>query len=62
MREVKQASVLEQAKAELAAEDSKRAVIALKVQLALLKKARQVVSNLEWEITDLEKQIEAGTF
>ncbi len=53
-------SALEQAKAELAKENSEKAVKLLKGKLREKQAAELVVSNLEREIADLNKRIEQG--
>ena len=62
MNEVKQNSILEQAKKEVAADDLKRAVKLYKAKLDELNTATTVVDNINREIADLELKIEQGNY
>lgn len=53
---------IEQAEAELAADNLKAATRALKVKLQSLDSARKIVANLEREVADLKASITDGSF
>jgi hypothetical protein len=54
--------VAAQARKEVAEEQAKKAVMALKRRLTDLANAQQVVKNIEREIADLEASIADGSF
>lgn len=60
MTEVKNLTVKQQAEAEVAAEKVQKAKKVLKELLRKLDSAKQVVSNIEREIEDAERQIDQG--
>jgi hypothetical protein len=64
MTELKQVenSILDQAKAEIAKEEVKRAVSLYKAKLKERNAAKTVLDNIDREIADLELKIEQGNF
>ena len=55
-------SVTQQARKEVAEEQAKKAITALKRKLTDLANAQQIVKNIERDIADLEASIADGSF
>ena len=55
-------SAIEQAKKEVAEENAKKAVAALKIKYRDLANAEKIVANIKREVEDLEASVRDGSF